>query len=130
MSQLSQGAQKPHTSSHIMEKYSTTPHHHGEPRTHEENQERSLIAASHRGDRDLEARMESARKASDLHKKRTGRALNITEEDVLAEKMYDEIDDEGNVHNYDKEEGDDDASDDIRKEERGEKEANEVVREE
>ncbi|CAB4439552.1 unnamed protein product [Rhizophagus irregularis] len=61
-------------------------------RTHEENQERAYIAASHRGDRSMEARIESARKASDIHKKRTGRALRITAEDVRNEEMYQEID--------------------------------------
>lgn len=35
--------------------------------------------------------MESARRASDMHKKRTGRALHITEADVLNEEMYEEI---------------------------------------
>ncbi|CAG8451876.1 11286_t:CDS:2 [Paraglomus brasilianum] len=63
-----------------------------EERTHEENQERAYIAASHRGDRSLEARMESARKASEIHKKRTGKALRITEDDVRNEEMYQEID--------------------------------------
>ncbi|GBC07713.1 hypothetical protein RclHR1_07640011 [Rhizophagus clarus] len=61
-------------------------------RTHEENQERAYIAASHRGDRSMEARIESARKASDIHKKRTGKALRITAEDVRNEEMYQEID--------------------------------------
>ncbi|RIA90498.1 hypothetical protein C1645_823270 [Glomus cerebriforme] len=63
-------------------------------RTHEENQERAYIAASHRGDRSMEARIESARKASEIHKKRTGKALRITAEDVRNEEMYQEIDPE------------------------------------
>jgi hypothetical protein len=42
----------------------------------------------------MEARIESARKASDIHKKRTGRALRITPEDVRNEEMYQEIDPE------------------------------------
>ncbi|KAG9290894.1 hypothetical protein G9A89_011044 [Geosiphon pyriformis] len=71
----------------------TSTHKRNEERTHEENQERAFIAASHRGDRSIEARMESARKASELHKKRTGKALRITEQDVRNEEMYREMDD-------------------------------------
>jgi len=63
-------------------------------RTHEENQERAYIAASRRSDRSLEARVESARRASEIHKKRTGRGLRVTEQDVLDEEMYEEEDDE------------------------------------
>ncbi|KAH8819633.1 hypothetical protein F5884DRAFT_20771 [Xylogone sp. PMI_703] len=61
-------------------------------RTHEENQERAYIAASRRSDRSLEARVESARRASKIHKRRTGRYLRITEQDVLDEEMYEEED--------------------------------------
>ncbi|RFU24574.1 hypothetical protein B7463_g11764, partial [Scytalidium lignicola] len=61
-------------------------------RTHEENQERAYIAASRRSDRSLEARVESARRASKIHKHRTGRSLRITEQDVLDEEMYEEED--------------------------------------
>ncbi|KAF2685550.1 hypothetical protein K458DRAFT_299694 [Lentithecium fluviatile CBS 122367] len=63
-------------------------------RTHEENQERAYIAASRRSDRSLEARIESARRASEIHKKRTGRALRVTEQDVVNEEMYEEEDDD------------------------------------
>jgi hypothetical protein len=80
-------------------------------RTHEENQERyvctliyrvvpflivgsAYIAASRRSDRSLEARIESARRASEIHKVRTGRALRVTERDVINEKMYEEEDDD------------------------------------
>ncbi|KAF2174687.1 hypothetical protein K469DRAFT_685998 [Zopfia rhizophila CBS 207.26] len=63
-------------------------------RTHEENQERAYIAASRRSDRSLEARIESARRASEIHKKRTGRALRVTEQDVMNEEMYEEEDDD------------------------------------
>ncbi|KJY02008.1 hypothetical protein TI39_contig264g00001 [Zymoseptoria brevis] len=63
-------------------------------RTHEENQERAYIAASRRSDRSLEARVESARRASEIHKKRTGRSLRVREEDVLNEEMYEEEDDD------------------------------------
>ncbi|CBF81358.1 hypothetical protein AN5709.2 [Aspergillus nidulans FGSC A4] len=55
-------------------------------RTKEENQER-------RKDRSLDARIESANRASMLHKKRTGRALLINREVVENESMYEEIDD-------------------------------------
>ncbi|KAK6497729.1 hypothetical protein TWF481_012132 [Arthrobotrys musiformis] len=61
-------------------------------RTHEENQERAYIAASHRSDRSLEARMESARRASEIHKQRTGKFFQITEKAVLAGEVY--MDDE------------------------------------
>ncbi|TLD19490.1 putative mitochondrial carrier [Venturia nashicola] len=63
-------------------------------RTHEENQERAYIAASRRSDRSLEARIESARRASEIHKKRTGRGLRVTEQDVINEEMYEEEDDD------------------------------------
>ncbi|PVH90994.1 hypothetical protein DM02DRAFT_546703 [Periconia macrospinosa] len=63
-------------------------------RTHEENQERAYIAASRRSDRSLEARIESARRASEIHKKRTGRGLRVTEQDVVNEEMYEEEDDD------------------------------------
>ncbi|KAK4218330.1 hypothetical protein QBC37DRAFT_198254 [Rhypophila decipiens] len=63
-------------------------------RSHEENQERAYIAASRRADRSLEARVQSARMASEIHKKRTGKGLKITEEIVLREEMYEEEDDE------------------------------------
>ena len=53
---------------------------------------RAYIAASRRSDRSLEARIESARRASEIHKKRTGRALRITEQDVVNEEMYEEED--------------------------------------
>lgn len=54
---------------------------------------RAYIAASRRSDRCLEARMESARRASVIHEKRTGRALRITEADVVNEEMYEEVND-------------------------------------
>ncbi|KKK22344.1 hypothetical protein ARAM_006267 [Aspergillus rambellii] len=61
-------------------------------RTKEENQERAFIAASRRKDRSLDARIESANRASALHKQRTGRALHISREIVESEAMYEEID--------------------------------------
>lgn len=42
----------------------------------------------------MEARIESARRASEIHKKRTGRALRVTEQDVVNEEMYEEEDDD------------------------------------
>ncbi|CAG8222713.1 unnamed protein product [Penicillium olsonii] len=62
------------------------------PRSREENQERAFIAASRRKDRSLDARLESANRASLLHKKRTGKAFHITKEIVEKEAMYEEID--------------------------------------
>ncbi len=41
----------------------------------------------------MDARIESANRASSLHKQRTGRALHITREIVQEESMYEEIDD-------------------------------------
>ncbi|UPK89999.1 hypothetical protein LCI18_000934 [Fusarium solani-melongenae] len=63
-------------------------------RSHSENQERAYIAASRRADRSIEARVQSARNASDIHKKRTGKAFRITEEIVMKEEMYEEEDDD------------------------------------
>ena len=56
-------------------------------------QHKAYIAASRRSDRSLEARVESARRASEIHKRRTGRTLRITEQDVINEEMYEEEDD-------------------------------------
>ncbi|KJR87439.1 uncharacterized protein SPSK_01564 [Sporothrix schenckii 1099-18] len=63
-------------------------------RSHEENQERAFIAASRRADRSIEARVQSARMASIIHKRRTGRSFKISEEIVLKEDMYEEEDDD------------------------------------
>lgn len=63
-------------------------------RSHEENQERAYIAASRRADRSIEARVQSARMASEIHKKRTGKGFKITEDIVLKEEMYEEEDDD------------------------------------
>lgn len=63
-------------------------------RSHEENQERAYIAASRRADRSIEARVQSARMASEIHKKRTGKAFRITEEIVTKEEMYEEEEDD------------------------------------
>lgn len=63
-------------------------------RSHEENQERAYIAASRRSDRSLEARVQSARMASEIHKKRTGKSFRISEEIVQKEEMYEEEEDD------------------------------------
>ncbi|KAG6019095.1 hypothetical protein E4U41_003408 [Claviceps citrina] len=63
-------------------------------RSHEENQERAYIAASRRADRSIEARVQSARMASEIHKKRTGKGFKITDDIVLKEEMYEEEDDD------------------------------------
>lgn len=59
-------------------------------RSHEENQERAYVAASRRADRSIEARVQSARMASEIHKKRTGKGFRISEEIVMKEEMYEE----------------------------------------
>jgi hypothetical protein len=63
-------------------------------RSHEENQERAYIAASRRADRSLEARVQSARMASEIHRKRTGRGLKVSEEIVQREEMYEEMEED------------------------------------
>ncbi|KAJ9148487.1 hypothetical protein NKR23_g4800 [Pleurostoma richardsiae] len=63
-------------------------------RSHEENQERAYIAASRRADRSIEARVQSARMASEIHKKRTGKGFKISEEIVMKEEMYEEEEDD------------------------------------
>ncbi|PHH86889.1 hypothetical protein CDD83_9626 [Cordyceps sp. RAO-2017] len=63
-------------------------------RSHEENQERAYIAASRRADRSIEARVQSARMASEIHKKRTGKGFRITEDIVMKEEMYEEEDED------------------------------------
>ncbi|RMJ23070.1 hypothetical protein PHISP_06075 [Aspergillus sp. HF37] len=52
----------------------------------------AFVAASRRKDRSLDARLESAHRASGLHKERTGKALRITKEIVETEAMYEEVD--------------------------------------
>ncbi|KAL8282787.1 hypothetical protein RB597_010162 [Gaeumannomyces tritici] len=63
-------------------------------RSHEENQERAYIAASRRADRSIEARVQSARMASDIHRRRTGKGFKISEEIVMKEEMYEEEEDD------------------------------------
>ncbi|KAM3503407.1 hypothetical protein MY11210_008724 [Beauveria gryllotalpidicola] len=59
---------------------------------HMENQERAYVAASRRTDRSLEARYQSALMASQVHKRRTGKALRVTHQIVRDEEMYEEED--------------------------------------
>ncbi|KAM0743541.1 hypothetical protein ACQRIT_001800 [Beauveria bassiana] len=59
---------------------------------HMENQERAYVAASRRTDRSLEARYQSALMASEVHKRRTGKALRVTHQIVRDEEMYEEED--------------------------------------
>ncbi|WYZ34179.1 hypothetical protein EsH8_I_000455 [Colletotrichum jinshuiense] len=63
-------------------------------RSHEENQERAYIAASRRADRSIEARVQSAKMASEIHRKRTGKGFKISEAIVQAEEMYEEEEDD------------------------------------
>ncbi|KAG5922236.1 hypothetical protein E4U53_003719 [Claviceps sorghi] len=65
---------------------------HQQLRSRDENQERAYIAASRRTDRSIEARLQSAHKASELHQKRTGKALRITEQIVFNDETYEEED--------------------------------------
>ena len=62
--------------------------------TREENQERAYISASRRSVRSLEARMVSAQKASEIHKKRTGKGLKVTERHIVDQEIYEEEDSE------------------------------------
>ncbi|KAH7110650.1 hypothetical protein B0J13DRAFT_577664 [Dactylonectria estremocensis] len=62
-------------------------------RSYEQNQERAFIAASRRGDRSIVARLQSARRASEVHKVRTGKGLCVSRDIVLREEMYEEMDD-------------------------------------
>ncbi|KAJ5981919.1 hypothetical protein N7451_012019 [Penicillium sp. IBT 35674x] len=52
----------------------------------------AFIAASRRKDRSLDARLESANRASMVHWERTGKAFHITKETVEKEAMYEEVD--------------------------------------
>lgn len=52
--------------------------------------ERALVAASRRDDRTLELRIESAHKASAIHKARTGKGFFVSEAGVLNKEMYEE----------------------------------------
>jgi len=61
-------------------------------RLHDENTKRAYIAASRRTDRSEEARITSAHRASEIHKKITGKSLKISKEIVLNDKMYEEED--------------------------------------
>ncbi|KAH8880558.1 hypothetical protein GQ53DRAFT_754982 [Thozetella sp. PMI_491] len=71
-----------------------------EQRSHEQNQERAYVAASRRTDRSTEARIQSAKMASEVHKRRTGRPFKISEEIVLDEEMYEEEEDANLAGSY------------------------------
>ncbi|KAH6970361.1 hypothetical protein BKA56DRAFT_678393 [Ilyonectria sp. MPI-CAGE-AT-0026] len=62
-------------------------------KSHDEYRERAYIAASRRTDRSIEARLQSARMASEIHKKRTGKALCVSTEIVMNEGLYEEEED-------------------------------------
>ncbi|KAF5004036.1 hypothetical protein FDECE_9449 [Fusarium decemcellulare] len=53
-------------------------------------QERAYISASRRSDRSIEARLESAHKASKIHKRRTGKSLRVTRDAVLRQELFEE----------------------------------------
>ncbi|KAI9222812.1 hypothetical protein BC828DRAFT_413713 [Blastocladiella britannica] len=57
---------------------------------HLAHQERGHIGQSHRTNRDLADRIQSAHMASDLHKRRTGHALHVCEDLVRSCSMYPE----------------------------------------
>ncbi|KAH8659415.1 hypothetical protein BGZ61DRAFT_370546, partial [Ilyonectria robusta] len=62
-------------------------------KSHDEYRERAYIAASRRTDRSIEARLQSARMASEIHKKRTRKALRVSAEIVMNEGLYEEEED-------------------------------------
>ncbi|KAF4454566.1 hypothetical protein FALBO_15808 [Fusarium albosuccineum] len=59
-------------------------------RSREYYQERAYISASRRSDRSIEARLESAHKASKIHKRRTGKSLRVTRDAVLRQELFEE----------------------------------------
>jgi hypothetical protein len=56
--------------------------------TYQENQERAYIQHSKNSDRTKEARLESARKASEIHRIRTGKSLRVTEQKVINNEAW------------------------------------------
>jgi len=59
-------------------------------RSRDDYRERAYVAASRRTDRNVKARMESALMASEIHRKRTGKPLHITEDIVVGDAPYEE----------------------------------------
>ncbi|KAL2680508.1 hypothetical protein Neosp_008110 [[Neocosmospora] mangrovei] len=59
-------------------------------RSRDDYRERAYVAASRRTDRNVKARMESALMASEIHRKRTGKPLHITEDIVMGDAPYEE----------------------------------------
>lgn len=92
-------SQSPHLSSHLVLDHTISNSILQTQRSHEQNQERAFIAASRRGDRGIEARLQSARRASEVHELRTGKRLCVSEAIVLKEEMYEEVE-EGFPRSY------------------------------
>ncbi|RSL58633.1 hypothetical protein CEP54_007670 [Fusarium duplospermum] len=59
-------------------------------RSRDEYRERAYVAASRRTDRNIKARMDSAFMASEIHRKRTGKRLHVTEDIVMGDSPYEE----------------------------------------
>ncbi|EXM21204.1 hypothetical protein V3481_003152 [Fusarium oxysporum f. sp. vasinfectum] len=66
----------------------------GPKHSHENNHEQACLATSRQPDHSLEAHIEPDGMASELHKKRTGKALRIKKETVLKEDMFEEEENE------------------------------------
>ncbi|UPK94787.1 hypothetical protein LCI18_005722 [Fusarium solani-melongenae] len=69
-------------------------------RSRDDYRERAYIAASRRTDRSAKARMESALMASEIHKKRTGKRLHVTEDIVMSDAPYEEEQDSPRPQTY------------------------------
>ncbi|KAM6520095.1 hypothetical protein FALCPG4_013647 [Fusarium falciforme] len=69
-------------------------------RSRDDYRERAYIAASRRADRSAKARMESALMASEIHKKRTGKRLHVTEDIVMSDAPYEEEQDSPRPQTY------------------------------
>ncbi|KAH7247844.1 hypothetical protein MRS44_010686 [Fusarium solani] len=69
-------------------------------RSRDDYRERAYIAASRRTDRSAKARMESALMASEIHKKRTGKRLQVTEDIVMSDAPYEEEQDSPRLQTY------------------------------
>lgn len=72
--------------------------------SHHKDQEQTCIAASRQPNRSTEGRIHYMKMASEIHEKRTGKAIRITKETVLKEDMYEEYKGEFlklSQHNFD-----------------------------
>jgi hypothetical protein len=56
--------------------------------------ERAFISASHRDNREMDGRRESAKKADEIHFERTGKHLDINDDAILNKEMYKEVGEE------------------------------------